>query len=735
MIIIYFFQKIKFLCIVILICILQLEINAQTVSDYAGTGISSTATPNLHTPIGLCFDNSGNLFIVDRNAYKVKKFLTNGTMVDFVGSTSGFNNHASNLSLVKFNLPTDICRDINGNFYIVDKNNNRIRKVSSTNVTTTFAGLSATGFADGNSATAKFDGPVSICIDTNGNLFVVDQNNSAIRKITPAGDVSTFAGGTNGTSDGNGTNAQFDLPNGICIDKFGNLFVSEFFSHRIRKIAPNGDVTTFAGDYNTAGFANGTGINANFNYPGDLTSDILGNIYVADAGNHCIRKITQEGVVTTIAGTGGTSGHSNTGTGLFNSPNDITIDNQGNLYVSDANNYYIRKITMPDPTIVATPTGTTVGYPRYFANSVIYYSSNANPNDYIFGIKPGTTSIYSDSVNIEVLSDTLFSSFYSQGVNQKHASYLMKRSWDFKGTMYGGTGSVGVRFFYENIDSTRVITQRNIDSTIISNANPSSLHVNAPFVWFKTVGVPFNASWRSAITGNKFPATHIKLSASSYGTIGSMKYVDFANISSFSGGTGGTGYGPPNLSGNVALPVTWAGFEVKSIASGNDLTWSTASEQNSSYFEVEYSTDGKNFISTNDKIKAAGNSADLQIYKFNHANLSPELYYRIKQVDVDDRVDYSVIKVVKRAVKDDLVVNVRAMDKGELELEVDIVSPSKSALSIQMIDLTGKSMVSKSYKPKDEFIQERIDISSLQPGIYFLEVKNAFSKKIIKVLK
>jgi len=171
-------------------------------------------------------------------------------------------------------------------------------------VVSTLAGSGTVGFADGTGTEARFSYPGRVAVDSEGNVYVVDHGNHRIRKITPAGVVSTLAGtGTRGHADGTGTEAQFDYPTGVAVDSEGNVYVADHGNHRIRRITPAGVVSIFAGS--TEGFADGIGTEAQFNYPTGVAVDSSGNVYVADSVNHRIRKITPAAVVSTFSGGGG----------------------------------------------------------------------------------------------------------------------------------------------------------------------------------------------------------------------------------------------------------------------------------------------------------------------------------------------------------------------------------------------------------------------------------------------
>ena len=225
---------------------------------------------------------------------------------------------------------------------------------------TTFAGSGTYGATNGTGTAATFSVPACVAFDPAGNAYVGETGSNLIRKITPAGVVTTFAGSSGGGTDGTGTAAQFINPRGIIYDAFsGNLFVAEA-SNRVRKVTLAGVVTLFAGAANgSGGETDGTGTGATLNSPNAITADASGNLYVTESGGNRIRKITAAGVVTTFAGSG-TPGHADgTGTNAtFSSPNGITIDGSGNLYIVE-NYSIIRKITPAG--VVSTFAGSITG--------------------------------------------------------------------------------------------------------------------------------------------------------------------------------------------------------------------------------------------------------------------------------------------------------------------------------------------------------------------------------------
>lgn len=283
-------------------------------------------------------------------------YYGNGSATYFAGSgNSAFADGTG--TGASFYFPTAMVKDATGNFFIADRENNRIRKMTAAGVVTTFAGNSTAGLTDGTGTAASFNNPYALAIDASGNLYVGDRLNYAIRKITPAGVVTTLAGnGTYGNVYGTGSAARFGEILGIATDAAGNIFAADYNNSTIKKITPAGVVTLFAGS-GSSGFADGTANTASFREPFGLAFDAAGNLFVGDYHNNAIRKITPAAVVTTIAGSGSAGSANGTGTAAtFNLPAGLTVDPGGNIYVCDVNNHTIRKITSAG--VVTTFSGT-----------------------------------------------------------------------------------------------------------------------------------------------------------------------------------------------------------------------------------------------------------------------------------------------------------------------------------------------------------------------------------------
>ncbi len=298
-----------------------------------------------------------------------------------------------------FNNPYGVAIDAAKNIYVTDTVNYTIRKITPGRVVSTLAGTAKLpGTADGTGAAARFTFPVGIAVDGAGNVFVSDAASATIRKITPAGVVTTFAGTSfqSGIADGAGTAARFSLPAGLAFDGAGVLYVADSGNHTIRKITPEGVVSTLAGGAGQEGFTNATGTAARFKTPFGVTVDGAGSVYVADSGNHAVRKITAAGVVTTVAGAGAAGGIDGpVSTSRFSQPRGIAVDAGGNLFVADYGNSTIRHITAGG--VVSTIAGTAgiVGE----VNSVGPASRLYDPTGIIVD---GTTIYVADTSNNQV---------------------------------------------------------------------------------------------------------------------------------------------------------------------------------------------------------------------------------------------------------------------------------------------------------------------------------------------
>ena len=333
------------------------------ITNFAGTTDNGNAdgagdAARFDFPYALAVDGAGNLYVADSNNQTIRKITTAGIVSTVAGSAGVFGSNDGKGVAAQFSSPQGVAVDKTGNLYVTDTNNQTVRKISPAGVVTTLAGTAGnTGSADGNGGDAQFDLPSGIAVDGSGNVYVADSNNQTIRKITPDGMVTTLAGsaGIHGSSDGKGSAARFSSPQGVAVDGAGNIFVADTNNQTIRKISATGEVTTLAGAAGVLGSTDGTGMAARFNYPFSLAVDGTGNVFVADVWNSTIRKITATGVVTTLAGCAKLFGSTN-GTGeiaRFSGPRAVAVDGEGNIFVSDTGNNTIRKGVLTAVAIIA----------------------------------------------------------------------------------------------------------------------------------------------------------------------------------------------------------------------------------------------------------------------------------------------------------------------------------------------------------------------------------------------
>jgi len=254
--------------------------------------------------------------------------------------------------LARFNWPTGVAVGADWTVYAADYANHLIRKISPDGLVATLAGDGEPGWRDGTASDAQFNGPDGIALAQSGDLYVADADNRRIRKITPDGTVTTVAGdGQPGARDGPALTARFLYPTGVAVDQSGTLYVADRGGHTIRTISPRGVVSTLAGN-GRPGYTDGMGTTAQFHDPMSVAVDRSGRLFVTDSGSHAIRMITPQGLVSTLAGSPQAGAVDGAGRAArFSWPTGLALDEAGNLYVADSNNALIRQIT-PDGAVV-----------------------------------------------------------------------------------------------------------------------------------------------------------------------------------------------------------------------------------------------------------------------------------------------------------------------------------------------------------------------------------------------
>ncbi|HKB92005.1 MAG TPA: putative Ig domain-containing protein, partial [Opitutaceae bacterium] len=359
---------------------------AYTFTTLAGSGVAGFVegpgiVAQFNTPVSVTVDSAGNIYVADANNSRIRKITAAGLV--------------STVPVSVF-LPSGVAADSAGNVYVADYGNYVVRKITPGGTVTTLAGSGSPGFTDGAGSAAQFSSAWAVAVDSGGNVYVADQSNNAIRKVTPSGVVTTLAGSrTAGFADSTGAVAKFSSPQGVAVDSDGNVYVADSGNNRIRKISPAGAVSTLAGS-GVAGFADGTGNAAQFRTPEGVAVDSSGNIYVADAGNNRVRKISPTGTVSTLAGSA-TAGYTD-GPGdavQFNGPASVAVDGTGNLYVADTVNNRIRKgILDSGSPVITSPTivSATRGYPFSYAITATHAPANYAATGLPAGLTIGTST-------------------------------------------------------------------------------------------------------------------------------------------------------------------------------------------------------------------------------------------------------------------------------------------------------------------------------------------------------
>lgn len=316
-------------------------------------GLNGVGTNALFSdPAAMVADSAGNLFVADSGNHAIRKVSSTGAVTTIAGQLGVSGSGGVTGAQAKFNRPYGIAMDRAGNLFVSDTGNHTIRKITPAGGVSTIAGsVGQSDFANGSGTAARFSSPLGLAVATNGTLYVADSGNHVIRVISPSGVVGTLAGSPEnwGSDDGVGGAARFNGPVGVTLDEQGDLLVSDSNNHTIRKVARDGVVTTWVGTPGWDGYVDGNGGAARFCMPAELAADRHGNVFVADSFNHVVRKISREGRVTTVTGLPGGVGAGDGVNGqarLFN-PYGLVVRPDGSLALADAYNQLLRIVLVP----------------------------------------------------------------------------------------------------------------------------------------------------------------------------------------------------------------------------------------------------------------------------------------------------------------------------------------------------------------------------------------------------
>jgi uncharacterized protein (TIGR03437 family) len=492
---------------------------AGTISTIAGSGTQgfagdgrSAVLASLDTPVYLAVAPDGTLYIADQLNNRIRKVTPAGIISTIAGTgLARFDGDGGPATEASLNKPTGIAIDMAGNIWIADEGNKRIRKIDSAGFITTVAGngLAFVGnCTNGPALEQSLFNPVRIAVDNSGGLYIADQSSNCIRKVVN-GNMTTVAGTGQASffgDDGPATQAALHSPTAVFVDSLGNLWITDQFNHRIRKVDTNNVITTIAGSGQVGFSGDGRSpILASLNYPGGLVVDTSGNLFFADDQNFRVRKVTAAtNVISTVAGNGqpgfgGDLGPATASIAALNGPFGVALDPAGNLYIADSLNHRIRKVTAVAATNIPTFTGPSVtnaasfitgatpgGLTTIFGTNLSYGVTGIAVTDQ----SPWPTSLRGTSVLVDGTPAPIYSvvklateqvSFQMpyETAGKRSVDIVVKTPAGSSATLTIGLLAVQPGVFNTYIDSTCACVH-NADFTLVTQANPVDTNATTP---------------------------------------------------------------------------------------------------------------------------------------------------------------------------------------------------------------------------------------------------------------
>jgi sugar lactone lactonase YvrE len=480
------------------------EIETVAGGSYGESGDGDLAVnAELSSLSAIAVDRHGNLYIADTDNNRIRKVDAGTRLISTVAGSGdyGYSGDGNAALDAQMRAPSGVAVDEDGNLYIADKYNNRIRKVDKDGIITTVAGTGANGDSGDNVSAdaAELSNPSGVALDGHGNLYIADTSNHRIRKVDAAGIITTIAGSEDSGYSGDGelaVAARLYYPNDVALDRDGNLYIADTYNNRIRKVDTSGFISTVAGSTGVDGYSGdgGPAVSAQLNEPEGLAVDDSGNLYIADTDNNRVRKVIPNGNISTIAGTGvsGYSGDGGTGTlAQLDAPAGLALDSGGNLYIADKYNYALRKQApyIPSNTTslsdIALSSGTLS--PAFAVNTTIYTANVVNGVSSI-RVTPTTTD---NLMTVKVNGENVASGAQSGDIN-----------------LDVGENTITLAVLAEDGITTRTYTI-NVERLRSSNANLSQLTLStgalSPVFASNTTIYSVDAT-RSALTVTPSPA-------------------------------------------------------------------------------------------------------------------------------------------------------------------------------------------------------------------------------------
>ncbi len=714
---------------IFLLIILPQLCNAQIITTIAGTGVAgyngdgiAPTTAQINLPNGLAIDAAGNIYIGELIGQRIRKIDVITNLISTIAGTGtgGYNGDGILAVNAQINNPTALVFDGNGDLFFSDRYNHRIRKITmSTGIISTIAGTGTAGYnGDGIAATiAQINWPNNVAFDENGDLFIADWQNYRARKVNMStGIISTIAG--TGVSGYNGdgivaTTAQLGGPAAIIFDNAGNTFISDYTGGRIRKITKTtGLISTIAGT-GTWGY-NGDGIaatTAQLNACWSIRFDAAENMYLGDAGNNRVRKITKTtGLISTVAGTG-TAGYNGDGipatTAQLYQPFNIYFDILNcNLYIADHVNHRIRKVTggftgCPSPVAPGNLVSCQV-LPAVRIN-------NANKNSWV--------PVFDSSGNIAVMINangnilgTVNTSIYTKtGPCREDANYRLYLNRNITITPQNQPASnVSVRLYIlkSELDSLK--------TAVNSQSQPSGVASINEVDVFKNIDACL------AVGGN----TALPLAATN-GTYNSDFYLQ-VNVSSFSS------FYFANKLLTAILPVKIKTFTGKPVGMGHELKWEVDCFDHV-VFNIERSADGIHF-NTIGNISAEKADCNKPFYFTDKYILPGNNYYRLRIAEANGAVSYSPVILFNSKSS----MNIRLMNNPLMNVALDIELFSETTAPVELIctDITGRVLLHRQLNVFTGNSRLAVDMGNAAKGIYWIYAVGAAGRSnVLKFVK